>query len=258
MIDTNELNNLTVEELRAGIALQRKEIDRLREEIKQVAEYNEGLTTRCIEDTSRIAALEQQLASRGGVPELEPYDAGLLNDFGGGDVNWWWDYIRAELARAHDFYQSQLAAASTEGQAEQADCKYPSCACVGGTTSTCATPPPCPRDGGEREAFESAMWGRYEKALWWDMRRESVFRLDQSGDYTNEFLRTRWEGWQARAATASQPAGDVCAHNWHDYGKVNQVWCNRCDALAARGFEEAPYGKLAAIAAQQQEGRGDE
>lgn len=40
---------------------------------------------------------------------LDCYDAGLLNDFGGGNVEWWQDYIRAELARAHDFYQSQAA-----------------------------------------------------------------------------------------------------------------------------------------------------
>ena len=40
--------------------------------------------------------------------ELEPYDAGLLNDFGGGNVEWWQDYIRAELEHAHDFYQSQI------------------------------------------------------------------------------------------------------------------------------------------------------
>lgn len=39
--------------------------------------------------------------------ELDTYDAGLLNDFGGGNVEWWQDYIRAELARAHDYYQSQ-------------------------------------------------------------------------------------------------------------------------------------------------------
>ena len=42
---------------------------------------------------------------------LDQYDAGLLNDFGGGNVEWWQDYIRAELGRAHDFYQSQVAAA---------------------------------------------------------------------------------------------------------------------------------------------------
>lgn len=41
---------------------------------------------------------------------LDQYDAGLLSDFGGGNVDWWQDYIRAELGRAHDFYQSQLLA----------------------------------------------------------------------------------------------------------------------------------------------------
>lgn len=40
---------------------------------------------------------------------LEEYDAGLLNDFGGGDVGWWQDYIRAELGRAYDFYHDQFA-----------------------------------------------------------------------------------------------------------------------------------------------------
>ena len=39
---------------------------------------------------------------------LEEYDAGYLNDYGGGNVSWWQDYIRAELESAYDFYQSQL------------------------------------------------------------------------------------------------------------------------------------------------------
>lgn len=34
------------------------------------------------------------------------YDAGLLNDYGGGNVEWWQDYIRAELERAHEYYTS--------------------------------------------------------------------------------------------------------------------------------------------------------
>lgn len=46
-----------------------------------------------------------------GEPEIEPYDAGSLNDFGGGDVGWWHDYIRAELDRAYEFYLIQLSAA---------------------------------------------------------------------------------------------------------------------------------------------------
>ena len=41
---------------------------------------------------------------------MDRYDAGLLNDYGGGNVGWWQDYIRAELERAHDHYQEQLAA----------------------------------------------------------------------------------------------------------------------------------------------------
>jgi len=45
---------------------------------------------------------------------LQTYDAGLLNDFGGGDVSWWQDYIRAELERAHEFYASQVADLSTQ------------------------------------------------------------------------------------------------------------------------------------------------
>ncbi len=39
---------------------------------------------------------------------LDYYDAGLLNNYGGGNVDWWFDYIREELGRAHAFYQSQV------------------------------------------------------------------------------------------------------------------------------------------------------
>lgn len=42
--------------------------------------------------------------------QLDRYDAGLLGNGGGGDVNWWQDYIRAELDRAHEFYQDQADA----------------------------------------------------------------------------------------------------------------------------------------------------
>lgn len=39
---------------------------------------------------------------------IDAYDAVCLNDFGGGNVGWWQDYIRSELGAAHDFYQSQI------------------------------------------------------------------------------------------------------------------------------------------------------
>lgn len=50
------------------------------------------------------------------VPELEEYDAGALNDFGGGNVGWWQDYIRSELGRAYEFYCDQLSAAQTPAE----------------------------------------------------------------------------------------------------------------------------------------------
>lgn len=52
-------------------------------------------------------AVEKAKARMGVV--LDAYDAGLLGDGGGGDVDWWQDYIRAELQRAHEFYSDQVA-----------------------------------------------------------------------------------------------------------------------------------------------------
>lgn len=43
--------------------------------------------------------------------KLDTYDSGLLNDWGGGNVGWWQDYIRVELGRAHEFYAAQIEAA---------------------------------------------------------------------------------------------------------------------------------------------------
>jgi hypothetical protein len=47
-------------------------------------------------------------AVAGAAPVTVPdYDAGLLNDFGGGNVEWWQDYIRAEIGRANDYWRSE-------------------------------------------------------------------------------------------------------------------------------------------------------
>lgn len=40
---------------------------------------------------------------------MDTYDEGLLSDFGAGNVEWWQDYIRAALERAHEFYAAQDA-----------------------------------------------------------------------------------------------------------------------------------------------------
>jgi hypothetical protein len=41
---------------------------------------------------------------------LPAYDSGILNDFGGGYVEWWQDYLRAEIGRANDYWRAALAA----------------------------------------------------------------------------------------------------------------------------------------------------
>jgi hypothetical protein len=61
------------------------------------------------------------------------YDAGLLNDWGGGNVDWWQDYLRAEIGRANDHWRAQMDSAREEllesarrveeMQAENADLK---------------------------------------------------------------------------------------------------------------------------------------
>jgi len=45
------------------------------------------------------------------------YDAGLLNDFGGGNVEWWQDYLRAEIGRANDFWRDQIRSIAAEREA---------------------------------------------------------------------------------------------------------------------------------------------
>lgn len=40
--------------------------------------------------------------------DVEDYDCGLINDYGGGDVEWWQDYIRAEIGRANDWWRSRM------------------------------------------------------------------------------------------------------------------------------------------------------
>ena len=45
---------------------------------------------------------------------MKRYDCGLINDYGGGDVSWWQDYIRAEVERCSDYYEEDLARTRNE------------------------------------------------------------------------------------------------------------------------------------------------
>lgn len=98
----------------------RYEADRLRFIIGERADepditaYDSELHSGYAVPVAAAPAKVKALASTPAAPgiDLAEYDAGLLSDFGGGDIGWWQDYIRAELARAHEFYQSQIEAST--------------------------------------------------------------------------------------------------------------------------------------------------
>ena len=38
---------------------------------------------------------------------FDDYDSGYLNDYGGGNVSWWQDYLRAEIERCNTYWRVQ-------------------------------------------------------------------------------------------------------------------------------------------------------
>ena len=38
----------------------------------------------------------------------DDYDSGLLNDYGGGNVEWWQDYIREEVNRCNGYWREHF------------------------------------------------------------------------------------------------------------------------------------------------------
>ena len=71
-------------------------------------DWDAGVDVVAVKPLWTIAALRAERDGAQPVASLAAYDAGLLSEFGGGNVEWWQDYIRGELARAHEFYQSQI------------------------------------------------------------------------------------------------------------------------------------------------------
>lgn len=58
--------------------------------------------------------------------EPTDYDAGCFNDYGGGKVEWWFDYLRFEINRANEHWreQWQAALASTTMHPQQVQNDY--------------------------------------------------------------------------------------------------------------------------------------
>ena len=75
-------------------------------------ELKENWTAWCNEKAKAWEAANSALTPspiHKGEADYADYDAGLLNDFGGGDVGWWQDYLRAEIDKANDFWREQVA-----------------------------------------------------------------------------------------------------------------------------------------------------
>lgn len=54
--------------------------------------------------------MNDDLIQRRNAATIPDYDAGLMNDWGGGNVEWWHDYLRAEIGRANDHWSDAIAA----------------------------------------------------------------------------------------------------------------------------------------------------
>jgi len=55
-----------------------------------------------VEDTEWEATMIEDILK-------EPdYDCGLMNDYGGGNVEWWQDYIRTEIDKCNEYWRSVI------------------------------------------------------------------------------------------------------------------------------------------------------
>ena len=68
---------------------------------------------------SRYPVVKQEKLEN--MPDYLDYDAGLLNDYGGGKVEWWQDYIRHELERCNDHWKEFISLHQEESLADKRD-----------------------------------------------------------------------------------------------------------------------------------------
>ena len=48
----------------------------------------------------------EQLKNR--VEDIGDYDPGILNDYGGGNINWWMGYIQTEIGKCNEHWRQEL------------------------------------------------------------------------------------------------------------------------------------------------------
>jgi len=61
-----------------------------------------------IEDMRKSHELQTTNNISENVHQIADYDCGIINDYGGGNVEWWQDYMRAEIERCNDYWREQL------------------------------------------------------------------------------------------------------------------------------------------------------
>ena len=83
---TDELTEVQIKEM---------EIELLKEKLRYMESENDKLS-----EQLRLNGVSRSLPSN--------YDIGLIGDYGGGNVEWWQDYLREEVARCNNYWVSQL------------------------------------------------------------------------------------------------------------------------------------------------------
>jgi len=59
------------------------------------------------------SASSQQTVQNCDLSDQPDYDCGLINDYGGGNVSWWMDYLRTEINRCNEYWRSFISSFDT-------------------------------------------------------------------------------------------------------------------------------------------------
>lgn len=60
------------------------------------------------QEESRIEIEQLRKEKEWSVEEINDYDSGILNDYGGGNTDWWMNYIRTEIDRCNEHWREAL------------------------------------------------------------------------------------------------------------------------------------------------------
>jgi hypothetical protein len=86
-------------------------VEEMEANIKENGSYSVSATDMVDDLRKALGKVEQKPTAPA---SFQDYDAGLLSDYGGGNVAWWMDYIRGELERCNEHWREQLSAHQTE------------------------------------------------------------------------------------------------------------------------------------------------